>query len=284
MIIEPVGGLGNRMRVIASAFKCLDKNNYGLVCLWNENAELNAPFYELFERVEGLTIKSKPGNYKRVMSSYQKNPLKKITAKVLNKSAGIDYCIKQKDMDILNHSPKTQMSDICTKYRNIYVQTCEEIADADQDYQRFIPVKSLQLKIDEICRKYYQTIGVHIRRTDNTHAIENSPVELFVDIMGKEISRNDDVTFFLSTDDIQVENNLISLFGKRIIRRDKSMNRITIEGIQDAVIDMYCLSKTDLIYGSYWTSFGEVSARIGNIKFIPVVKDTIDEVPCNVNP
>lgn len=97
--------------------------------------------------------------------------------------------------------------------------------------------------------------------------------------MGKEIFRNDDVTFFLSIDDIQVENKLISLFGKRIIRRDKSLNRNKIEGIQDALIDMFCLSKTELIYGSYWTSFGEISARIGNIYFIPVVKGTIEDLP-----
>lgn len=129
------------MRVIASALKCRKNIHSELICLWNENTELNAPFSELFESIEGLTIKSNPGIYNRVKSTYQKNPLKKLTVKVLNKSAGIDYCIKLKEMDAFIHSPKTEMADICAKFRNIYAQICEGMTDVDQEFQKFIPLK-----------------------------------------------------------------------------------------------------------------------------------------------
>lgn len=36
-------------------------------------------------------------------------------------------------------------------------------------------------------------------------------------------------------------------------------------GIADAVVDLFILSRTQRLYGSYWSSFSEVAAQIGNI-------------------
>lgn len=273
IIIEPQGGLGNRMRVIASALKYQKEIPCKLMCFWNENSELNAPFYKLFEKIEGLKIKSKPQEFNWLKSTNQKTHQKKIISKIINKLAGIDYCIKQQDIKELFWSRKTDLLSLGRNFRNIYIQTCEEFMENDEEYQRFKPISELQEKINEECQKFDHTIGIHIRRTDNIQSVHNSPTELFIERMKTERDKNKSVTFFLSTDDSNVESELIHLFGEHIITRKKILTRYTVEGIQDALIDMFCLANTEIIYGSYWTSFGEAASRIGGKSYVTLKKD-----------
>ena len=62
LIIQPIGGLCNRMRAINSA-RILAKNRKDkLVVVWNINQELGCPFEDLFQNPEDfklLTIRSK---------------------------------------------------------------------------------------------------------------------------------------------------------------------------------------------------------------------------------
>jgi hypothetical protein len=48
----------------------------------------------------------------------------------------------------------------------------------------------------------------------------------------------------------------------------KELNRNSQQGITDAVVDMFCLSKTKYIYGSYWSSFSDIASVIGDDKII----------------
>ena len=65
------------------------------------------------------------------------------------------------------------------------------------------------------------------------------------------------------------------MFEGKIIVYKKEMNRDTPNGIRDAVVDLYCLSKTKYIYGSYWSSFSDIAARIGEIRLITLNKKDI---------
>ena len=112
---------------------------------------------------------------------------------------------------------------------------------------------------------------MHIRRTDNVESIKFSPLELFLEKINFEVSENENVNFFLSTDDLNVEERIISEFGNKIITHKKEFSRQTVAGMQDAVVDMFCLSKTAVIYGSYWSSFSEISARIGEINLTTLI-------------
>lgn len=284
IIIEPVGGLSNRMRVIASAMLLQKKLKCKLVCIWNENTELNAPFHVLFENISGLRIQSKSKKYTYLKSSNQNTLLKKFVVKILNKILGIDYCIKQKDFKELFGTKNIDIFEFANKHQNIYIHTGEEFGNNFSEFQRFKPIKEIQDKIEQVGIKSDETIGIHIRRTDNIQSIENSPNELFIAKLYKEINRNINVVFFLSTDDPNIEKELINRFCDKIITREKVLNRNTITGIQDAVVDMYCLSKTALIYGSYWSSFSDISSRIGKIKFVPVTKEVINQKKGIMNP
>jgi hypothetical protein len=46
------------------------------------------------------------------------------------------------------------------------------------------------------------------------------------------------------------------------------------KGIQDAVVDMYCLAGCQKIIGSYFSSFSEVAAQINGIELNQIYQET----------
>ena len=53
-----------------------------------------------------------------------------------------------------------------------------------------------------------KTVGVHVRRTDHTEAIANSPLSLFADKMRQEMTEVPGTDFFVATDDEGVKREL----------------------------------------------------------------------------
>lgn len=263
IIIEPLGGLANRMRVIASGLWLKCKLNTELIIVWNVNYELNCPYHLLFEPGD-FKIVAKKRNYRYIRSSHQNNAFQNLKSYTLNKFAGIDYCITEKDFPELIWQNKIDITKIACK--NIYIQTCQEFGDNMQWFKSFIPIASLQELITRSCSNFSKdTLGIHIRRADHGKAIKHSPLELFVSIMQRVLAARPSVMFFVSTDSIETEVELKRIFGEHIITNEKEITRNTIKGIQDAVVDMYSLASTQKIYGSYWSSFSDIAARIGHI-------------------
>jgi hypothetical protein len=46
--------------------------------------------------------------------------------------------------------------------------------------------------------------------------------------------------------------------------------------MQESVVDLFCLSRMSKIYGSYWSSFSEVAAEIGNVDLIVLKSELVD--------
>lgn len=134
-------------------------------------------------------------------------------------------------------------------------------------YYLFKPVRSIQRRIDELVAFFTKNIiGIHIRRTDNKKAKEISKIELFISAMTKTLIENPLTEFYLSTDDLSVENLIKNEFGHLVhTLKNKDLDRSSNKGIEDAVVDLYCLSKTNRILGSYWSSFSGVAAWINGI-------------------
>jgi hypothetical protein len=135
------------------------------------------------------------------------------------------------------------------------------------DYRVFKPVAAIQKEIDNIVLQFKpSTIGVHIRSTDHTTAIKNSPFFLFENKIYEELRSDPEATFFLATDNEEYQNRLVQKFGSsKILLHKKEFRRAVTEGVTDAVVDLFCLSRTSKIYGSYYSSFSYVAARIGQI-------------------
>ena len=117
-------------------------------------------------------------------------------------------------------------------------------------------------------------IGVHIRRTDNVTAIGKSGTDAFIRAMEAEIVADPEVRFFLATDEKKEEAILREHFGEKLLTNEnRVIDRNSVQGMHDAMIDLFSLAATDKILGSYWSSFTDVAASMRGIPKVIVGED-----------
>ena len=163
---------------------------------------------------------------------------------------------------LLEHLDNTGSAFICTAWRLLPVQNYAK---------HFVPIEALQYKINEITGRFSHTIGVHIRRTDHISAIEHSDLQKFINAMDYELKANNITNFFLATDCQEVEAAILKMYPSKILTYSKSSyNRNTAHGIQEALVDLYCLSKTHKVLGSYMSSFSQTATEISGIEEVTV--------------
>jgi len=106
-------------------------------------------------------------------------------------------------------------------------------------------------------------VGVHIRRGDHRKSREFSPTEAFREAMKQE---PETTQFVLATDDVVEARYMTETFGKhRVTVLTSSFSRMTLRGMQDAVLDFFVLSRGLKILGSFQSSFSEIAAQYGDI-------------------
>jgi len=262
IFLEPLGGLANRMRVIATGIALARQLKQPVSVIWKENYELNCPFDQLFYPLDGVRI-LRQRHTDRFIKRSEQSALKH---KVINKLLGIDYCITDEDF------PFDDLASRLKPYKNSYINTCQMLNGDVSDFKFFKPVESITAKIDSLANKFNaNTVGVQIRRTDNELSKNRSPLPLFINRMHTLLQEQPGTNFFLTTDDLVVEAQLKEIFGNLIVTHRKELSRLTQQGIRDAVADIFTLSKTNLILGSFWSSFSEVAASL-NDRLLEVIK------------
>lgn len=282
IILEPLGGLANRMRVIASGLWLKEKLKTDLAVIWNENYELNCPFNLLFTGPERFAITRKTKKYNYLKTSFQNTWPEKIKQLIVNKLAGVDFCIQEEDFYKHIWPGELNVYDIAKQHNTIYIQTCQEFGDNLSAFRYFKPAPAIDKKIISVVESFTEyTVGVHIRRTDNANSIRFSPTQFFIQKMKAEQARSPNVRFFLCTDDIKEEQAIRAEFGEKIITYQKELDRNTVEGMQDATTELFCLSRTQKIFGSYWSSFSDIAARLNNTKLEVLRYDEKSGLPPN---
>jgi len=256
IVFEPFAGLGNRMRALDSVLPLARKFGADLRVLWPRYRDLNCRFEDLFEV---------PGGISKIDTIGWGLPER---LRVLAHRLSSEVFIDQARMTrlIQDHYDFEGLAGHST----VFIKTYSRFHESPPLYRDFVPVASLRRIIDRqgIDERF---VGVHIRRGDNDVSTAESPFDLFVEKMKRELDLDAEVAFFVATDSPQVESKLRELFGGRITSHAKaSLDRNLPQGIQNAVIDLYCLSRCRKILGSYWSSFSETAAALRGIEHVVV--------------
>jgi formylmethanofuran dehydrogenase subunit B len=112
-------------------------------------------------------------------------------------------------------------------------------------------------------------IGIHIRQGDHEYAKKNSPMELFMLKMDELITEDPRVCFFVASDDKNILEKMKCRYPQKVFYyENKEWNRYSYQGQIDAAVELLCLSRTKLIYGSVSSTYSAVAAEIGNIEKI----------------
>lgn len=260
--LRPLGGLGNRMLAIASAVTLSKETGRSLTIIWELDEKLNCPFHLLFNPIPETNVINKSTAipfFRKIKRHLSHLPYKKvINHKLLNKMV----------------ENKTFLDEI-HQYDNILLYGANQFYPIENLASLFIPTPSIMKQVRTIQAKFKdcQAIGVHIRRTDHGPSFDKSPTRLFIQKMKEEISNNSETLFFLATDDPQEEMALTQIFGQRILTFNKTLERNSISGIQNALVDLLCLASCSKIYGSFYSSFSYTSAQMHGAVLYTLTKD-----------
>ena len=158
----------------------------------------------------------------------------------------------------------------------VYFKTFGPVCALGAGSYRFLrPGRKIEAKGEALfARLGEHSVGVHVRRTDHTEAIANSPLSLFLERMERELAADEKTEFFVATDDAGVREELKAAFpAQKLIFNEKGIiDRDSKEGIEDAFVEMLALSKCRKILGSYNSTFSLLPSYIGDIPLEVVSK------------
>lgn len=253
-----MGGLCNRLRVVLSALALSHDYDGQIRIEWGATDECKAWFEELFVPLNSGRLTICHRHWWTYPSRKAHLHLPRLMRCLLGYTCQHDD-FKPRSADDVHNMLET--------HRKVYISSGNTLTPYPADcLRRLKPRIELQQRIDQICNQFADhTIGVHIRRTDNTKSKAESPLSAFIKAMKREVAADGDVRFFLATDEAEVKAELKSLFPKRIITQELPLQRHTLEGMQGALVDLWCLASTQSILGSYWSSFSDAAAEIGHI-------------------
>ncbi len=258
LVLRPLGGLGNRMLAIASAYTLSKELERPLSVIWERDERLNCPFHLLFNSICNVNV----------IESHTKAPfLRKIKRRFSHVT--FSKVISRESLNQLV-AQKKLLSELSSG-KNVLIYGAHQFYLIGDLSELFIPTNEIQEKIKGIQKRFSpDMVGIHIRRTDHGPSKEKSPTELFIKKIGEELKQNEKRHFYLSTDDPKEEELLITSYGDRIIRQTKQFNRNSLEGNRDALVDLFCLSLCSKIYGSFYSSFSYTAAQLSGIELITI--------------
>ena len=256
LTLVPTAGLCNRINAILCAIAISKVTDLNTQIYWEKSSECYADFSDLFQPIQGFPVHKltsfvlKPGNAKNLF-------LPSILRKLMLKKC--------------HNGEKTTFVDILPMLReqeNIYINSSNRFSVQDITKsvgEIFRPIDILEEKINNIVSEFSdETIGIHIRRTDNVQSISESPIERFEQFIEEEIAKNPNCKFYLATDDIEIKQLFKQKYPNNIIAKENELKRNSVKGMQDAVIDLYCLAKTTMILGSSHSTYSLMASWLYN--------------------
>ena len=270
LIIEPINGLGNRLRALASAYVLSKETSRELVVIWTHQDSCDCDFEDLYEIPEDCTFHSSHTG-----------------AAIIEEGASSSNSSKQNYFFKTIESSDDKICDIVCRDPTIRIVHFTSFTLLDKSHEthpvmlsflrNLRPSANVQEILQNVSFDTSQMIGLHIRIAENSKPYEQmgdptslsykqmewfregSSFEAFRKIVNLEIDKNPRAKFFLASNCEQCFEQMIQTFGKDRIYYipreyfDRSLNQLYY-----AVSDFYFLSSTKFFYGSSWSAFSEI--------------------------
>lgn len=264
LILNPINGLANRLRALAGGLGLVrDCSDVALDIVWHPCKHYPVEDYQtIFDPLEGPHMDRVRFTDRHALAQACLFPGRLRWRRHLRSDGeGVEAVAALfPDLDV------EKAADTAASGGAAYLKTCHKIYDGHWAPVR--PVQRIRDRIDAVAEDFGpQTVGVHIRRGDSIRSIEQSPLDLFVREMEAITLADDRASFFLATDSPDVAFALRDRFRDRLLTRSPDLTRDTLAGTEDAVVDLWCLSRTSRVLGSYWSSFSETAADISGIPY-----------------
>ncbi len=283
LIVEPGGGLGNRILMLISAFNLArDCGINDITVLWRNNNECGCEFEDVFE---GFPVPCEVKGIHFGKESY-KNLIK--SGKVLS---ALRKFFHQKIYDLFRkavrriqlptkdgHNTPEYWTELkkyveSSKSKKIYIEAYYSFY-GDVSCEGFVFNPDIEEKLREFKEKNGNYVAMHIRRTDNEIAIKNSPTELFYKKVEEIVESDQEKKIYVATDDLGILEDMKNRWPENIIySKAKEISRRSPEGIRFALYEMLILAGAQTIYASYGSTFSQIANLIGGNEMVVIKVD-----------
>lgn len=282
VVCEPTSGLASRIYVLAEAYKLAKDTGHELVIVWQKTSDCDCYYKDVFDTRQFADVPMRVYEYdffnfklKDLKGGARATDILRIAKEVLVRAASkMKYTITTKKLknecSLLKNSYQDGnflLDPVAAEDKSCYIEAYNCITGI-HDLSDIIFKQSYVDRAAQVLNgNEDRCIGVHIRRTDHKPATEESLTSSFVARIRAILEENPGYLFYVSTDDLTEQETLIQQFGEHIIfQKGKVLSRSSQEGMESAVIDMLCLSRTKYILGSYSSIFSRFSAEYGNVE------------------
>ncbi len=260
--LVPTAGLCNRMNAILCGCYVNSKFHYPIDVYWEKTNDCCALFSDLFQPIAVPEIKILP-----LIKWYLKPATKRnlFFPKMLR--------VFKFDRDYDGSLPQVyskHIEQLVNGKKDVYVTSYNRFCIIDHDMNNvatiFKPQTDIESIITQVSSQFSSyTVGVHVRRTDNIHAINNNPIEKYISLMDHEVEMHPDVIFYVASDSNEVKQFLRERYegkGCRVIICEWTLQRNSLQGMKDAVAELYILGKANKIIGSTHSTYSTMAARL----------------------
>ena len=266
------GGLGNRLKNIVSCMKLSDEYGLPINIQWAKKPFVcNCDFNDLYENNFSIN------NLSNIKINYPFGPFERWRLYVSDKDNIPNNFTKVKK-DICGYTLSGNIN--YTKFIDLeYNRIPDNLKNQYINYFKSLKLKKeIRDKIEVFSSNYFndKTISVHIRswpRTKFWNIYKERSKKVKLEKFINEMEKYEDYNFFLATDNDEVKKTMKEHFKNKILTYDRKynlcdkdgnqMNRNTVDGIQDDLVELYLLSKNNIIIGSHSSTFTEVAWYLG---------------------
>lgn len=258
LTVVPMGGLGNRMRVVRSAYAFALKGLCDIEVAFAANNECGCRFDDVFQ-----PITSPSGNFCIRPARWQDAPPSRFnlhlpqTMRTLRGTK--QFCnLRECTLEVLQKAISAN--------RSVYISTCYEFfVNSIPMSQLFKPSHRVEEAMKPVLSRFgARTAGFHVRTTDNEQSKMRSPYRLFAEAAQRELDSDPLTMLYLATDSDEIRRRFLSDFGRNAICSNAELSRSSLNGMVAAATDMFLLSHCNKIYGSHYSSFSEIAAELDN--------------------
>lgn len=299
MVVEPMNGLANRLRTLASAAALARRHGRHLLVLWRADAHCGAPFRVLFELALNSMIVAVFDTTAAVADLIETDSGDNSVDDAWQKWAVLDAM--QKTLALRQHATILNLNE---EWRHLYVRSSSVLSPKpairwsaiNVELARFRPVVSVRDRVASLKARLNRSVCMHVRHVplsddvvgvaENEYGAIDAAVTAFwrnvssPSVFAAEAIRliDGDLHFpevFVAADraewirDVRVKLagianvwSLVDTSGANIQQIGHTCESRNEHCVGVALVDMLCLSHCALFIGSPWSSFTEVAARL----------------------
>ena len=259
LIIQPVHGLSNRLRAIASAYSICKALNRNLIINWKPDCHCDCKIEDIIVNIDDFCV--------AVIDSIDTNKLMKLGATFQN----------YEDNPIIDHSKNklyiVSQTILANKYSNKHLISFLKSLVFNNKINNLIDsIPNINEHIGMHIRmgggKEYQTIDADkesnwFKSKTETEMLykyrKTSHIDNFINQINNILHKNPEQKFYIATDMNENYEKLIQIYGDDTIKfLHRDLFDRSKEQIDYAIADIILLSKCKQFYGSTWSSFSEL--------------------------